>query len=823
MYKLDPMTPRVAAMRERYRETKPEICTARYRLVTEFYMAHPELEGILKRALNFKNICENIPVRIDDGEIIVGGQSGKYRATAIYPENSAIWIKEEIESRLVSTRDIDPYIISEEDRDYVLSTIDFWMAECLSGKIMNFMPEYLKEHALNGVTMYGLFGAGHQCGSPVGHFTGNHWTATRVGFGAIKEEAERKMRELEERGIFGESIDQYNFYRAVSIVTGGMITLTKRYAALAAEKAESEENALRKLELLKMADALNWCMEKPCRTFHEALQTLYMYQNCMCLDATMHGISYGRVDQYLGDFYEADLKAGRLTHEEAQELLDLFYLKVAEMNKLWSYGATKSGPGYTSGQLMTLGGVDKYGHDATNEVTYMMLQSAGRLVLHDPPQALRIHKGTPARLWEAAIETTKIAGGVPTFENDEVIIPALRARNRLPLESARNYCLIGCVEPSGCGDEWPACGGSGTESYMNLMNAVLLGINDGHYNAPFMGGMPSRYKSPGTGGDKRPPRAGLPTGYLGEMENMTQVLEAVKKQIEFFVKLHANCTNAFEYLARQLLPLPVVSCTVTGCMEQGRDVMFGGARYNSTGISGVGIGNVADSLAMIKHLCFDTKKCTTRELYDALMNNWAGYEDLQRYIKNEAPHYGNAIGDVDKFAGWASGIFADAVNNCTGPRGVFSAGLYPVTTNVIFGQMTSATPDGRNSGQPLADGISPVQQMDTNGPTSVLVSVANIDQVKYPNGTLLNMKFHPTSLQGEEGVLKLSSLIQTYFELGGMEMQINIVSAETLKNAQKKPGDYKNLVVRVAGFSTYFVELHPDSQNDLISRTELAM
>jgi pyruvate-formate lyase len=307
------------------------------------------------------------------------------------------------------------------------------------------------------------------------------------------------------------------------------------------------------------------------------------------------------------------------------------------------------------------------------------------------------------------------------------------------------------------------------------------------------------------------------------MENFNQVLDAVKAQIEFFVKLHANCTNAFEYLARQLLPLPVVSSTIDGCMESGKDVMFGGARYNSTGISGVGIGNVADSLAMIKHLCFDTKKCTTRELYDALMNNWAGYEKLQRYIKNEAPHYGNGIKDVDKWAGWASDVFANAVNACTGPRGKFSAGLYPVTTNVIFGQMTSATPDGRSSGTPLADGISPVQQMDLNGPTATLISVSNIDQVKYPNGTLLNMKFHPSSLQGEEGVIKLSNLIQAYFGLGGMEMQINVVSAETLKNAQQKPEEYKNLVVRVAGFSTYFIELHADSQNDLISRTELAM
>jgi formate C-acetyltransferase len=258
-------------------------------------------------------------------------------------------------------------------------------------------------------------------------------------------------------------------------------------------------------------------------------------------------------------------------------------------------------------------------------------------------------------------------------------------------------------------------------------------------------------------------------------------------------------------------------------MEKGMDVMHGGARYNSTGIAGIAIGNVADSLNMIKHLCFDTKKCTTRELYDAIMNNWKGYEELHSYVINEAPHYGNGIAEVDKYAHWAAKVFSDAVNACTGPRGRFSAGLYPVTTNVIFGKMTIATPDGRYMGEPLSDGISAVQGRDVSGPTNILHSVSKIDQSQYPNGTLFNMKFHPTSMNGEEGVVKLSNLIQTYFDMGGMEIQINIISADTLKKAMDKPEEYKDLIVRVAGFSAYFVELHIDGQKDLIRRTELAL
>jgi len=300
-------------------------------------------------------------------------------------------------------------------------------------------------------------------------------------------------------------------------------------------------------------------------------------------------------------------------------------------------------------------------------------------------------------------------------------------------------------------------------------------------------------------------------------------MEATRKQLELFCRWHANCINSFEYVAREILPQPVVSATMEGCMEKGMDVMYGGAKYNSTGMAGVGLGNITDCLADTEYLVFDKKLCTAQELYDALMHNWEGYEDLRQTIANECPHYGNGNDYADKYAVWAADAFASIVNSFTGPRGRYSAGMYPVTTNVIFGKMTSATPDGRMSGSPLADGISPVQQMDKNGPTAILRSVSKFNQKAFPNGTLLNMKFHPSAFTSESGNIKLRELMQTYFELGGMEMQINVISAETLRAAQKNPDDYRNLVVRVAGFSAYFVELHEDGQNDLISRTELAM
>jgi formate C-acetyltransferase len=810
-WKLAPISPRVQKKRELYRSVQPEICLARYKIITNFYKSHPELTGILRRAKAFAEICEYIPVRIDEGDVIVGAQSAKFRAAALYPENAVNFLKAEIGNGTIRTRDIDPYVISEEDEKYFMSTCDYWEGECCNSKATAYLIDEYASHDFNGVTMLGKMTV---CDTPVGHFVTGYDKAIRTGFAAIRDEAQSKCEDIVAAGMPDNTMEQYNFYRAVAIVCGGIIRLTKRYAAAAEELAVREPDSERKAELTRMAEALNWTVEKPARNFLEAIQCLFMYQTALCLDANMHGISFGRVDQYLGDFLDRDIENGTLTEEYAQELVDLFLLKVAEMNKPWSYGATQSNPGYTSGQNIAIGGVKRDGSDASNRVTYMLLQSMGRMKLHDPPHSLRIHKSTPAKLWEAAIETSKICGGVPTFENDEVIIPALMKRG-FSLEDARNYSPIGCVEPGGTGDEWPACGGTGTVSYLNLVAALWLGLNNG-VTPPGSG-----IWDVNEGSSVSANQVGLPTGYLYEMKTFEDVLDAFKAQTEYFVKWHAMNINNFEYVARDVLPLPLVSATMAGCMEKGKDVMYGGAKYNSCGMAGVGIGNIADSLYMIKHLCFDTKKCTARELYDALMNNWNGYEELHRYIQYKAEHYGNANPEVDQWAQWGAKMFADAVTACTGPRGRYAAGLYPVTTNVMFGEMTAATPDGRPAGVPLADGISPLQQMDKEGPTAVLDSVSVIDQVEYSNGTLLNMKFSPSTVKTEADVKKLSELIQTYFETGGMEMQINVVSAETLHDAQKNPDKYKNLVVRVAGFSSYFVELHISAQNDLISRTEL--
>ncbi|NLA86914.1 MAG: hypothetical protein GX847_06440 [Clostridiales bacterium] len=608
--------------------------------------------------------------------------------------------------------------------------------------------------------------------------------------------------------MFGRDVEKYNFYRSVAIVCEGMIKLAKRYGAHCLELAEKETEPARKSELFEMADCLNWVIEKPCRTFRDAVQCIYLYHIGLCLDGQQHGISYGRIDQYLGKYYSSDIASGALTPERGQEILDLFYLKTAEMNKMGARN-NSTASGYTSGMLMTLGGVDEYGKDAANDVTYMMLQSAARLVLHDPPQALRIHSGTPEALWEAALSTTAIAGGVPTFENDEIIIPALMKKG-MSLKSARNYCLIGCVEPAGNGNHWSMCGASGREGYWNMANCYLQAINNGHNPFPNPDGSPTA-------------QTGLPTGYLYRMDSFDQVLEAVRKQMKYFVDWQITMLNTQEYITARELPLPLVSATMDGCMEKGMDVMDGGAEYNSTGFPGIAIGNLVDCLALTKYLVFDEKICTAGELYDALMSNWEGHEELLCFIRNRAPRYGNANAYCDRYLKWASENFAELVNAGLGPRGTYYAGLFPVAFNVFYGLSTAATPDGRSLGDPLSDGISPMQGMDTNGPTATLTSIIpNLDQSEYADGTLMNMKFHPSTFENEEGKRKVQALMQSYFERGGMELQLNVVSGKTLRAAQKDPENYQNLVVRVAGFSAYFVELSAGSQNDIISRTELS-
>ena len=530
------------------------------------------------------------------------------------------------------------------------------------------------------------------------------------------------------------------------------------------------------------------------------------------IDAQLHGTSYGRVDQYLGKYFAKDLKDGLIDAAEGQEIIDMFMLKVAEMNKPWGYGPTRSGPGYTSGQNITISGVDKQGNDAVNDVTYMILQASARLVLHDPPVSCRIHENTPPELFEAAIECTKRCGGVPTFIGDAGVIDALENVRGFEHEDALNFSIVGCVEPGGTGNDWTQCGNTGSESYFLIPNALLMGINNG--TNPF--------QFPGA---PEPHQTGPSTGYLYEMESFDEVKKAYETQVEFFARWQRACSQQFQYVMRWNHPVLIASAAIDGCMEKGKDVMAEGAKYTGCGMSAIGVGNVADGLAAIKYLCFDKKRCTTREFYDAMMANWQGdprHEEIHAMILNEVPHFGNGDAYVDELGAYGVDVYAKAFNGKKAYNGTWDAGLFPVTAHVIFGNMSYAGPDGRYISDPFSDGIGSVQGRDVSGPTGVLSSVSTINSSSFSNGMLLNMRFSPSALSNPESQQKLADLIKTYMvDLKGQEMQLNVVSTDTMKDARKNPDEYKDLVVRIAGFSAYFVEISEEAKDDLITRTEM--
>jgi len=508
MYQNVPISPRVQEIRALYRSKKPKIDISRYRIVTEFYMNNPQLPGILKRGRVMRELFEKMPTPVRDHELIVGHPGVEYRSSALYPEHSFYWFFDEIDT--FPTRGTDPYDLDPEDRAYIEATGHFWDKNSTCAAIDDIYPDEYREQVMgNGVLN---FLPVNNCQHPIGHYCGNFWTVVDRGLGSVLEEVRARKAAMLGKGLQGTEGRTFQFYRAEELVIEGLIIYTRRYADECLRQAETCADEKRKAELLDMADRLNRVIEKPCESYHDALQACFLYQLGLLLESQPHGISYGRLDQYCGKYLERDLAEGRLTRAQAQELTDMFILKVAEINKVWSERATKSGPGYTAGQLITLGGVDRDGNDVTNDVTYMVLQSSARLKLHNPPLALRVHAGTPDELWEAGIETTKQVGGVPCFEWDDVTIEALRRRG-IALEDARNYCLIGCVEPCVCGCDFANSGGDGNNAYTILPAALWCAINNGANPFSF-------------GPQKNTKATGPQCGYLYEMESMEEVLAA---------------------------------------------------------------------------------------------------------------------------------------------------------------------------------------------------------------------------------------------------------------------------------------------------------
>jgi formate C-acetyltransferase len=464
MFTFSPVSARVSRIRARYRETTPRFSSERPRIITEFYKTHETEHPILKRAKCMYAICERMTVLVGDDDLIVGNQTPTFRGSTTNPEYGGVgWLVEELGSGQFYNRlAYEEYNeISDEDADYMRSIEGYWNERCLASLCDAVIPDEFYPVESAKILPFSRTGTG---GNPIGHFSANYSKAVHKGFAAIKAEAQEKLRETKGR-LFEGDAEKHLFYRAVVIYCDAVMLLSKRYAAecrrLSALDKYSDE---RKSELIRMADALDHIIEHPARTFYEAVQATLIYHLTLCFDGQMHGLTLGRFDQYTYPLLKTELEEGSITLERAQEIIDCFFLKISEAVVLKTTPAAVNSGGYSSGQHMSLGGVDRDGNDATNEVSYLMLQAMGRLHLHEPPLSLRIHKGTPDRLWEAAIACTKEVGGIPTLQNDEIIIPTLLERG-FTLEDARDYCIIGCVEPAGAGNDFPACGGLGRATY----------------------------------------------------------------------------------------------------------------------------------------------------------------------------------------------------------------------------------------------------------------------------------------------------------------------------------------------------------------------
>jgi len=659
------------------------------------------------------------------------------------------------------------------------------------------MPENAMSLVDAGVCMVFPSGMGQM---PTGHLSPNYRKVIDKGFGAVRREAKQKLDAMHGRMV-GDAAEKYYFYRSIVIVCDAYILLARRYAAACRDTAVATRDANRKAELLEMADSLDWIAENPARSFYEAVQATFLYQTYLYLDGNFQGLSFGRFDQYTYPCLKAELEAGTITMADAQEIVDCFWLKVGALFGARVVLVARVTGAYSTFQHLTLGGVDRDGNDATTPVTFMALEAPARLQLHEPPVSLRVSSKTPDRLFECAFESSRRAGGIPCFQNETLIIDALVEGNHYALEDARDFCIIGCQEIGGSGNDYPATGGVHSLADVNFANVLLLAINNGVN--PMVG-----------------KKCAPETGCLYEMQTFDDVLAAVKTQMDYFVDWLLTLNNCSEYVTMRERPIPALSAMLDGCMESGKDCVCGGAKYNSFGVPGTGSATIAESLLAIKYMCYDARLFTTKQMHDAVMANWVGYEEMRQQILNMPHHYGNNDPYADALFKWAMDTFAAAVCRGYSTRGRFRPGLFTASSHVFAGGRAWATPDGRVAGESLSDCISPKQGADSNGPTAVLASACCFDHKPFTNGLALNMKFAPVTLASDDSMAKMKNLLQTYFDMGGMEVQYNIVTSKTLRAAQENPDAHKNLVVRVAGFSAYFVELHRSLQNDIIARTE---
>lgn len=815
MYHFKSISDRVETMHRLIRDRVIQYDSERAIILTESYRKNEHVPPVIKRPLGTFDICSRMTVRVEDFEVIVGNKAKNFLGSCIYPEwGRYVWIPDMVTNNIWEKRDDGLYhnpddeplalTIAPEDVEALISIRDYWKGRDISAKADAWQPDGYDELCRLNVST-------NVPGAPLmmmtaGHLTPGHRKIIHVGYAAIRKQAQDWI-DAHQNNLMGEDLNRFLFYKSITIACDAATTLIKRYGEACVEKAKQCSDKSRQIELMQMANSLAWISENPARTFWEACQAVILYLIFLHVESGYPGPSVGRFDQYTWPFLEKDLKDGRLNMDQAQEIVDAFFLKI---NCFYGGGQGKLAQIIGIGNTYmhtTVGGVlPDTGEDATNPVTFMVLETLGRLSLHDPTVSLRVNKNTPDELWNCAIETNKLVGGLPLFQNDEVIIPGVMRELGFELKDARDYAFIGCQEITGSGNDYPAANGI-SPPHASIHYGVIMGMAINNGKNPFNG-----------------EQCSIETGYLYDMKSLDEVKAAVKKLASYLTKAQVSINNYTEYLTMYHAPLAGISISMEGCMASGKDATWGGCKYNSYGGTATGLATIADSLTVIKYMVFDKKLCSAQTLYDAVMADWEGYETLRLQILREVPHFGNSDPYADEEMKWICDTYYEICQECHSTRTRrFKAGLYGASDHVAQGYHTWATPDGRKTGEPIADATSPAQGRDRNGPIAVLQSALCFDHSKFMDGLALNIRIHPSALSREDGVEKLRDMTKTYLAAGGMEVQYNMISSEMMRAAQETPDDYRNLVVRIAGYSAYFVELSRDCQNDLISRTENAI
>lgn len=791
------LTPRMNDFREKVLDKKPYICAERALLATESYRLYQNQPPVMKRALMLKNILEKMSIYIEDETLIVGNQAASNKDAPIFPEYTLEFVIDELDK--FEKRDGDVFYITEETKAALRSIAPFWENNNLRAKGEALLPE-----EVNVFMETGFFGMEGKLNSGDAHLAVDYEQLLKIGLVGYEKRVRQLKAELDL--CVPENIDKYVFYKAVLIVIEAVKTYADRFSLLAQEMAENAQSH-RKDELLEISNICSKVPYEPASSFKEAIQSVWFIQLILQIESNGHSLSYGRFDQYMYPYLKADLEKGVITDEEAVELLTNLWIKTLTINKVRSQAHTFSSAGSPMYQNVTIGGQTPDKKDAVNKLSFLVLKSVAQTRLPQPNLTVRYYNGLNKEFLDECIEVMKLGTGMPAFNNDEIIIPSFIDLG-VKEEDAYNYSAIGCVETAVPGKWGYRCTGM---SYQNFPRILLAVMNDGvdvTSGKRFVKGY----------------------GYFRDMKSFEELQDAWDKSIREITRLSVIVENAVDLASERDVPDILYSTLTQDCIGRGKTIKEGGAVYDFISGLQIGIANMADSLAAIKKLVFEEKKITPQQLWDALQDDFMSEENqkIQSMLINEAPKYGNDDDYVDQLVVEAYDSYINEIKKYPSTRyqrgpvgGIRYAGTSSISANVGQGYGTMATPDGRKAHTPLAEGCSPAHAMDKNGPTAVFKTVSKLPTHEITGGVLLNQKVTPQMLATEENKEKLEMIIKTFFNrLHGYHVQYNVVSRETLIDAQKNPEKHRDLIVRVAGYSAFFNVLSRATQDDIIERTE---